>query len=143
MKSFQSFRLDTTNHCLWSGEERVRIAPKAFDVLRYLVEKPGQLITQDELLEALWPDTHVNPEILRKYILDIRKLLGDRPNQPLFIETIPKRGYRFVAGVTDDGAAGSQFLPPGRLPTQPKRRFVPKRSRHGRRVLGVRVDCIS
>jgi TolB-like protein/DNA-binding winged helix-turn-helix (wHTH) protein/Tfp pilus assembly protein PilF len=106
MKSFHPFRLDTANHCLWSGEDRVRIPPKAFDVLRYLVENPGRLVTQDELLEALWPDTYVNPEILRKYILDIRKILGDRPDKPMFIETIPKRGYQFVASVIDDNGAG-------------------------------------
>ena len=110
MKSFQSFRLDTTNHCLWSGEERVRIPPKAFDVLRYLVENPGRLVTQDELLEALWPETYVNPEILRKYILDIRKILGDRPDKPVFIETVTKRGYRFVAQVMEDTAPASTSL---------------------------------
>ena len=101
MKSFGSFRLDAPNQCLWSGEERVRIAPKAFDVLRYLVENPGRLVTQDEILEALWPETYVNPEVLRKYILDIRKILGDRSDKPVFIETVTKRGYRFVAPVTD------------------------------------------
>ena len=105
MKTFQSFRLDPMNHCLWNGEERVRIPPKAFDVLRYLVENPERLVTQDELLEALWPDTYVNPEVLRKYILDVRKILGDRPDRPEFIETLPKRGYRFVAAVSDDDAA--------------------------------------
>ena len=104
MKTFQSFRLDSTNHCLWNGEERVRIAPKAFDVLRYLVENPERLVTQDELLEALWPDTYVNPEVLRKYILEVRKILGDRSDRPEFIETLPKRGYRFVAAVSDDVA---------------------------------------
>ncbi len=104
MKTFQSFRLDSTNHCLWNGQERVRIPPKAFDVLRYLVENPDRLVTQDELLEALWPDTYVNPEVLRKYILDVRKILGDRPDRPEFIETLPKRGYRFVAAVSDDVA---------------------------------------
>jgi TolB-like protein/DNA-binding winged helix-turn-helix (wHTH) protein/Flp pilus assembly protein TadD len=104
MKSFQSFRLDTTDHCLWNGDDRVRIPPKVFDVLRYLVEHPGRLVAQDELLQALWPDTYVNPEVLRKYILDIRKILGDRPDKPTFIETLPKRGYRFIANV-DDGPA--------------------------------------
>ncbi len=104
MKTFQSFRLDPTNHCLWNGDARVRIPPKAFDVLRYLVENPERLVTQDELLEALWPDTYVNPEVLRKYILDVRRILGDRPDRPEFIETLPKRGYRFVAAVSDDCA---------------------------------------
>jgi TolB-like protein/DNA-binding winged helix-turn-helix (wHTH) protein/Flp pilus assembly protein TadD len=111
MKSFQSFRLDTTNHCLWSGEERVRIPPKAFDVLRYLVENPGRLVTQDELLEALWTETYVNPEILRKYILDIRRILGDRPDKPVFIETVTKRGYRFIAPVAEDTEAAPASLP--------------------------------
>src|SRR5580704_9162839 len=104
MKSFQSFRLDSANHCLWRGEERVQITPKAFDVLRYMVENPGRLVTQDELLDAVWPETHVNQEVLRKYILEIRKVLGDRPEKPAFIETVTKRGYRFIAAVVDEGA---------------------------------------
>jgi len=104
MKCFQSFCLDTADQCLWRGQERMSIPPKAFDVLRYLVENPVRLVTQDELLEKLWPETYVNPEAIRKYILDIRKILGDRPDQPEFIETVTKRGYRFIAAVTDDSA---------------------------------------
>ena len=104
MKAFQSFRLDSANQCLWRGEERVQITPKAFDVLRYIVENAGRLVTQDELLEALWPETYVNQEVLRKYILEIRKVLGDRPEKPAFIETVTKRGYRFIAPVVDESA---------------------------------------
>jgi TolB-like protein/DNA-binding winged helix-turn-helix (wHTH) protein/Flp pilus assembly protein TadD len=107
MKSFQSFRLDTANQCLLRGQERVPIPPKPYDVLRYLVENPGRLVTQDELLEKLWPEIYVNPEVVRKYILDIRKVLGDRPDKPEFIETVTKRGYRFIAPVTDESAAAS------------------------------------
>jgi len=104
VKSFRSFCLDTSNQCLWRGEERVQIPPKAYDVLRYLVENPGRLVTPDELLERLWPETYVNPEVVRKYILDIRKILGDRPGKPEFIETVTKRGYRFIATVVDETA---------------------------------------
>src|SRR5215831_11828298 len=104
MKVFRSFRLDAANQCLWRGEQRVALAPKVFDVLRYLVEHPGRLITQNELLEALWPDTYVNPELIKKYILGIRKVLGDQHDKPVFIETLPKRGYQFVAPVRDDTA---------------------------------------
>lgn len=111
MKQFQSFRLDTVNHCLWHAEERVSLAPKAFDVLRYLVEHPGRLVTQDEILEALWPETYVNPELIKKYILGIRKVLGDSPNKPVFIENFPKRGYQFVAPVSDEGSAGTPDQP--------------------------------
>jgi TolB-like protein/DNA-binding winged helix-turn-helix (wHTH) protein/Flp pilus assembly protein TadD len=102
MKSFHSFRLDSANHCLWHGEERAQITPKAFDVLRYMVENAGRLVTRDELLNALWSETFVNQEVLRKYILEIRKVLGDRPESPVFIETVTKRGYRFIAPVTDE-----------------------------------------
>jgi DNA-binding winged helix-turn-helix (wHTH) protein len=88
MKIFQSFRLDPVNQCLWRGERRVALTPKAFDMLRYLVEHPGRLVTQDAILEALWPETYVNPEIIKKYI-QIRKGLGDRHDKPEFIETFP------------------------------------------------------
>jgi DNA-binding winged helix-turn-helix (wHTH) protein/tetratricopeptide (TPR) repeat protein len=116
MKSFQGFCLDTANQCLWRGPERVAIPPKPYDMLRYLVENPGRLVTQDELLEKLWPETYVNPELIRKYILDIRKILGDRPNKPEFIETVTKRGYRFIAPVIDESAT-----PPPELGTQKQR----------------------
>ena len=105
MKSFKTFRLDSANHLLWRNGDRVPVAPKGFDVLAYLVEHAGQVVTQDEILEALWPETHVNPEVLRKYIQEIRKVLGDRPDNPEFIETLHKRGYRFVAPVIDESAA--------------------------------------
>jgi DNA-binding winged helix-turn-helix (wHTH) protein len=102
MKHFYAFRLDTTNHCLWRGDERVSLAPKAFDLLRYLVEHTDRLVTHDEILDALWTDTYVNQEVVKKYILGIRKVLGDRRDQPQFIRTFPKRGYQFVAPVTED-----------------------------------------
>ncbi|HXO32417.1 MAG TPA: AAA family ATPase [Candidatus Acidoferrales bacterium] len=105
MKEFPPFRLDTANQCLWRTdagiEERIRITPKAFAVLRYLVEHAGRLITQDELLNALWPDTFVQPEVLKTHILDVRSALGDSAKNPRFIETLPKRGYQFIAPVRD------------------------------------------
>jgi TolB-like protein/DNA-binding winged helix-turn-helix (wHTH) protein/Flp pilus assembly protein TadD len=114
MKSFKTFRLDTANHLLWRNGDRVPITPRAFDVLTHLVEHAGQLVTPDEILEALWSETYVNPEVLRKYILEIRRTLGDRPDNPEFIETLPRRGYRFVAPVIDE----STVEPPD-LPTSP------------------------
>jgi DNA-binding winged helix-turn-helix (wHTH) protein len=107
VKSFQNYRLDTINHCLWRGGERVRLAPRAFDILRFLVENSNSLISHDQLLDAIWPDTFVNPEILRKYVREIRRALGDSFRQPVFIETQPKRGYRFIANVKDLSASVS------------------------------------
>jgi DNA-binding winged helix-turn-helix (wHTH) protein len=66
MKSFKTFRLDTANHLLWRKGDRVPLAPKCFDVLAYLAERAGRVVTPDEILEALWSETYVNPELLRK-----------------------------------------------------------------------------
>ena len=103
MRSFQQFRLDDINQCLWRGDTRLLLMPKPFAVLRYLVENAGRLITQDELLSAVWPDSYVQPEVLRRYILEIRRILGDDAKTPSFIETLPKRGYRFIGDVTAEG----------------------------------------
>ena len=102
MKIFGAFRLDTLNHCLWREDQRLFLAPKAFDVLRYLVEHSDRLVTQDEILEALWPETYVNPEVIKKYVLGIRKVLGDKSDKPLFVATFPRRGYQFIAPVRDE-----------------------------------------
>lgn len=111
MKFFKTFCLDTTNHLLLRNGERVPLAPKAFDVLAYLVDHAGQLVTQDQILDALWSATNVNPEVLRKYILEIRRALGDRHDNPEFIETLPKRGYRFVAHITNESTVESHDVP--------------------------------
>ncbi len=100
MKRFGCFQLDAVNECLWCDGKQVPLAPKPFAVLRYLVENSQRLVTHDELLDALWPETYVQPQVLRTYILELRKLLGDNPDDPQFIQTAPKRGYRFLAKVT-------------------------------------------
>jgi predicted ATPase/DNA-binding winged helix-turn-helix (wHTH) protein len=99
---FLEFRLDPANQCLWrrgdsEEEQGVALTPKAFDVLRYLVEHAGQLVTQDELLDALWPGGYVQPEVLKHQVLKLRKALDDDPRVPRCIETVPRRGYRFIA----------------------------------------------
>ena len=112
MKEFPPFWLDSENQCLWRrgdgpSDERILLTPKAFAVLRHLVEHAGRLVTQGELLDAVWPDIFVQPEVLKYQISDIRHTLGDRAKNPLFIETLPRRGYRFVAAVTDSEPAGA------------------------------------
>jgi predicted ATPase/DNA-binding winged helix-turn-helix (wHTH) protein len=106
MKQFAAFRLDTANECLWHDGVQIALPPRPFMVLRYLVENPGRLITHDELLDALWPETYVQPQVLRTYMLDLRKVLGDDAGQPRFIQTLPKRGYCFVAPVSEYGGEG-------------------------------------
>ena len=113
MKQFESFVLDTSNECLWREGVQIALANKLFSVLRYLVENPGRLITHDELLNALWPTTYVQPQVLRTYVLELRKALGDDAKHPKFIQTVPKRGYRFVATMTKNAdKASGVFMAP-------------------------------
>ena len=79
MKSFPPFRLDAANQCLWRDQERIPLPPKVFSVLQYLVANAGRLVSQEEILEGLWKDTFVQPEVLRKYILEIRESLWRTP----------------------------------------------------------------
>ena len=119
---FPPFRLDPVNQCLWhcgeSGEaKRVGLTPKAFALLQYLVKHAGRLVTQDELLDAIWPGCCVQPEVLKSQILDIRRILQDDPKNPRFIETLPRRGYQFIAAVNEIPAnlMRSQDADDGRL----------------------------
>jgi DNA-binding winged helix-turn-helix (wHTH) protein/tetratricopeptide (TPR) repeat protein len=112
MKEFPPFRLDTVNQCLWrcsgSGtDERILLKPKAFAILRHLVDHPGRLVTQEELLSAVWPDVYVQLDVLKRHIFDIRNELGDDPKCPRFVETLPRRGYQFIAAVRELGWAES------------------------------------
>ncbi|MFP5204885.1 MAG: AAA family ATPase [Acidobacteriota bacterium] len=104
LKQFGPFVLDMTNECLWREGAQIGLQPKPFAVLRYLVENPGRLITHDELLDKLWPDTFVQPQVLRTYMLELRRILGDDAGRPRFIQTLPKRGYCFMAPVTEKTA---------------------------------------
>jgi DNA-binding winged helix-turn-helix (wHTH) protein/tetratricopeptide (TPR) repeat protein len=118
MQEFPPFRLDTMNQCLWRHKaggqnERLLLRPTPFAILRYLVDHAGRLVTQNELLDAVWPDTHVQPEVLKRHILDIRSALGDDPRSPTFIETLPRRGYQFIAPIREDIAG--EAVEPARL----------------------------
>jgi len=111
VKEFPPFHLDSENECLWRGAERVTLTPKAFLMLDYLVERAGRLVTHHELLEALWPDSFVQPEVLKAHILDIRHVLGDDAKNPKFIETQSRRGYRFIATVQSGERAKTESRP--------------------------------
>ena len=101
MKQFGCFQLDTQNECLLQNGVRLALTPRPFALLRYLVENPERLITHDELLTKLWPETYVQPQVLRTYVLELRKLLGDNAENPRFIRTDRNRGYWFIAQVED------------------------------------------
>jgi DNA-binding winged helix-turn-helix (wHTH) protein len=94
---FEGFSLDLATEQLLCGDEVVALTPKAFTVLRRLVEDGGQVVSKQELLRAGWAKTHVSDGVLKVSILEIRRALGDDPAAPRFIETVPRRGYRFIA----------------------------------------------
>jgi predicted ATPase/DNA-binding winged helix-turn-helix (wHTH) protein len=96
---FGPFRLDESNECLWRDSDAITLRPKAYAVLKYLVERPGELVTKQELLEGVWPDTFVSDAVLKDSIRQLRDALGDEAKAPQFIETAHRRGYRFIAEV--------------------------------------------
>ena len=96
---FGAFHLDTEERLLLRNCEVVPLAPKAFDVLLALVMQPGHLLEKDELLKTVWPDSFVEENNLADNISKLRKALGEGENGQKYIETIPRRGYRFIAEV--------------------------------------------
>jgi DNA-binding winged helix-turn-helix (wHTH) protein len=98
--SFGSFRCDPSNACIWRDEQALNLTPKAFEVLLYLLRHPGRLVSKEELLNAVWSETYVGDAVLKVSVGEIRKVLTDDPKTPRFIETVHRRGYRFIAPLT-------------------------------------------
>jgi len=100
---FGQFTLVPSQKRLLSDREMVALAPKVFDTLVLLVENQGRLIQKEEFLKALWPNSVVEEQALAHNISQLRKVLRDPTEDPKFIETVPKRGYRFIASVRASG----------------------------------------
>ncbi len=98
---FGEFRLDATRRLLQKNGESVPLTHKAFEMLAMLVENRGRVVTKEELLSEIWPDTFVEEGSLARNISVLRKTLGEQPGEHQFIQTIPKQGYRFVAPVRE------------------------------------------
>ncbi len=98
------FRLDTRDDLLWRGSEPVALGRRAIALLRTLVERRGALVSKDALIEAAWPGQAVEDSNLTVQIAALRRVLGEAPGGDRWIETMPRRGYRFVAPVVADEA---------------------------------------
>ncbi len=98
---FDGFRLDPAQHLLLRDGKPVSLTPKAFELLVVLVESGGRLLTKDNLMKRVWPDSFVEEANLTVNISSLRKALGEGPGGQELIETVPKLGYRFVAPVTE------------------------------------------
>src|SRR5438093_6735497 len=99
MYEFGPFRLDPSEQTLLRNDRVVSLTPKAFETLELLVQNSGHLIRKDELIDRVWHDTVVEESNLNVIIHTLRKALGDDPRESKYIETVAKRGYRFVAEV--------------------------------------------
>lgn len=111
---FGPYRLDVGQRVLTRTGEAVSLTPKATEILTLLVANAGQLMAKDELLKQVWPDTFVEESNLTQNIFLLRRVLGDERPAPRYIETVVRRGYRFVANVRTIGTVdpGSTASPP-------------------------------
>ncbi len=94
---FGEFTLDLTRGCVLKAGEEIKLRPKVYETLKYLVEHPGRLIGKQELMEAVWPDAFVTDDSLVQCTLELRRALDDRSQQ--LLKTVPRRGYLFTAEV--------------------------------------------
>jgi pimeloyl-ACP methyl ester carboxylesterase/DNA-binding winged helix-turn-helix (wHTH) protein len=134
--AFGGFRLDAANRLLFAGEQLITLTPKAFDTLLVLVESGGSVLSKEDLMRRVWAEQIVEENNLAQHIHVLRKSLGEAGAGGKYIETIPKRGYRFVArvevleesaGTHDDSIAGvTDSLPVRSLPAvlKPKTQYA-------------------
>jgi Tol biopolymer transport system component/DNA-binding winged helix-turn-helix (wHTH) protein len=102
---FGPFRLDPARRLLFRQNQVISLPPKVLHTLLVLVENSGRIVGKEELMKALWPDTFVEEGNLTQNISTLRKVLGENPGEHVYIETIPKQGYRFIAGGATETAA--------------------------------------
>ena len=106
---FGSYRLDAVERVLLRDGQPVTLPPKDLETLLVLVERAGHIVEKEELLEKVWPGVFVEEGNLARHIFNLRQVLGDSPDGRKYIETIPKRGYRFVAAVQEDPEATAPY----------------------------------
>ena len=104
---FGEFILDTGRGCVLKAGEEIKLRPKVYETLKYLVENPGRLIGKQELMQAVWPDAFVTDDSLVQCTLELRRALEDRGQK--LLKTVPRRGYLFTAGVTRRATRPDRF----------------------------------
>src|SRR5215208_456374 len=107
---FGPFELDVRSRELRKGKTRVRLQEQPFEILRMMLERPGLVVTREELCSRLWPNgTFVDFEhSLNAAVKRLRAALGDEADNPRFVETLPRRGYRFIASLDDADQSSSE-----------------------------------
>jgi len=96
---FGPFSVDRARYRVLRGDTPVEVTPKLLDLLLHLLDHAGELVTKEQLLDALWPDANVTDNALTQAVSELREALGDEPGAPQYIKTVARRGYRFIAPV--------------------------------------------
>jgi DNA-binding winged helix-turn-helix (wHTH) protein len=104
---FPPFLLDIRNGRLQRGPRVIAVRPKSLEVLHYLASRGGELVTKNEILDRVWSDTHVTEVVLKVCISELRRALRDRAQRPKYLETVHRRGYRFIARLSPPPAANA------------------------------------
>jgi DNA-binding winged helix-turn-helix (wHTH) protein len=104
---FGPFRFDARQGRLRRDGRDVPLQPKAFELLRFLLARPGRLLSKDELLDALWDQRFLTEGVLKSAVSLVRGALDDDPREPRWIATVPRRGYQFIGAVQCADAARS------------------------------------
>src|SRR5262245_6742268 len=111
--SFGPYQLDANKEQFWCDDQPVRLPPKVFQVLSYLAERPGQLVTKAELFREIWAETVGGDAELTRCIQELRKARQDNAREPRYIETVHRRGFRFIAPLNPaPPVPGSKFQVP-------------------------------
>ena len=118
---FGEFTLDLARGALCKGKQEIKLRPKVYEALKYLVENPARLIGKQELIQAVWPDSFVTDDSLVQCTVELRRALGDRDHH--LLKTVPRRGYIFTAPVTRSSAAAATIKS---LPVENSESSVPK-----------------
>jgi DNA-binding winged helix-turn-helix (wHTH) protein len=95
---FGEFKLDAARGCVLKAGEEIKLRPKVYEALKFLIENPGRLMSKKEMIEAVWPDSFVTDDSLVQCMVELRRALDDHAQ--LLLKTVPRRGYVFTAEVT-------------------------------------------
>lgn len=106
---FSDFTLDVVSGKLLRDDAAIDLRPKLYALLQYMVEHSGRLLSKNELMAAVWPETNVADGSLNRAVTELRAALGDDREEPRMIETVPRRGYRFIAQVIAQGAPAREL----------------------------------
>jgi DNA-binding winged helix-turn-helix (wHTH) protein len=130
MLAFGPFTFDPANGLLRRADSEIPLPPRVLGVLAYLVARPGQVVARQDLIDAIWKDAFVTDTSLAEAVSSLRQALGDDPQQPVYIQTLHRRGYRFVAPLAPaphapepDAASGASTLSTADAPVRPSIAF--------------------